>query len=415
MALVVNTTTVVNSNRSFTLGTATPGSPVTGMIRYNSGAATFEFYNGTVWVDMATEKRVIWSWGNNYGGALGDNTTTMRNSPVSVVGGITNWTQITTGEAVTGAIRADGTAWAWGYNRFGRLGDNTTVNRSSPVSVVGGITNWVEILPGEKTVARRADGTAWSWGRNNSGQLGDNTTVDKSSPVSVVGGITNWVQISGGPFHTAGRRSDGTIWTWGVNYRGRLGDNTTVNRSSPVSVVGGITNWVDVSGKGSTTAVRADGTAWCWGRNNRGQLGDNTTVSRSSPVSVVGGITNWTQIGNGYFSTTALRTNGTIWSWGRNSYGQLGDNTTVDKSSPVSVVGGITDWVQISVGNEHVAALRANGTIWTWGFNGGYVNTGALGDGTFQNRSSPVSVVGGFTDWVQISAGGSHTAALRSL
>jgi alpha-tubulin suppressor-like RCC1 family protein len=139
-------------------------------------------------------------------------------------------------------------------------------------------------------------------------------------------------------------------------------------------------------------------------------LGDGTTSNRSSPVSVIGGFTDWiSAIGGGYHSV-ALRANGTLWAWGRNSEGQLGDNTTSSRSSPVSVVGGYTDWVSVSAGNKHVIGLRANGTLWSWG-NG---SLGQLGTNNITNQTSPVSVVGGFTDWTYVSLGQYNSFGLRA-
>ena len=273
-------------------------------------------------------------------------------------------------------------------------------------------TQWVSLTQGAGTTQ------AWGWGRNQYGQLGVNSTTDQSSPVSVVGGFTDWVQISVGVDHTAAIRANGTAWTWGRNVYGRLGDNTTTTRSSPVSVVGGFTDWIQIdAGNLHTGGIRANGTAWCWGINDVGRLGDGTITNRSSPVSVVGGFTDWVQISVGQQQTAAIRANGTAWTWGFNYAGQLGDGTITSRRSPVTVVGGFTDWIQISAGYNHAAALRANGQAWAWGDN---VN-GRLGDNTTTNRSSPVSVVGGITDWVQVSAGGSFfngafgfTTALRS-
>jgi alpha-tubulin suppressor-like RCC1 family protein len=185
-----------------------------------------------------------------------------------------------------------------------------------------------------------------------------------------------------------------------------------VCKSSPVSVVGGFTDWCNVSvGVQHTAAVRTNGSLWAWGNNGGGRLGDNTIVSKSSPVSVVGGFTDWCHVSAGGGFTAAIRTNGTLWTWGLNSQGQLGDNTAVSRSSPVSVVGGFTDWCQVSAGSSHTAALRTTGSLWTWGCNG----AGQLGDNTVVAKSSPVSVVGGFTNWCQVSAGGEHTAAINSI
>ena len=205
-----------------------------------------------------------------------------------------------------------------------------------------------------------------------------------------------------------------SLRVWGQNNFGQLGDNSTTNRSSPVAVVGGFTNWVQIdSGGKHTTAIRADGTAWGWGENNKGQLGDNTIISKLSPVAVVGGFTDWIQISAGGEHTSAIRANGTAWGWGRNYKGQLGDGTDTEdnnRSSPVSVVGGFTDWVQISAGGTHTSAIRANGTAWGWGL----ATYGRLGSGSASgNYESPVSIEGGFTDWVQISAGFNHSAAIR--
>jgi len=354
-----------------------------------------------------------WTWGIGTSGQLGDNSGVNKSSPVSVVGGFTDWVQIVGGGNHTAASRANGTAWAWGSNSFGQLGDNSTSGRISPVSIVGGFTDWVQIsaaIGGNHTAALRANGTVWAWGLNTGGQLGDNTTINKSSPVSVIGGFTDWVQISTGGNQTAALRANGTAWAWGSNNSGQLGDNTTINKSSPVSVIGGFTDWVQISASNLHIAsVRANGTAWAWGNNASGRIGDNTTANKSSPVSVVGGFTDWVQIVGGGQHTAALRANGTAWTWGRNQYAQLGDNTILNRSSPVSVVGGFTDWAQIGAGDNFTAALRANGTAWTWGRN----NEGQLGDNTTDNKSSPVSVVGGFTDWVQVTGGNNHVAAIR--
>ena len=324
------------------------------------------YYSGTNIVPLLSLNSTAFAWGYGSSGQLADNTAVTKSSPVSVVGGFTDWVQISAGGVSSGhsvGIRSNGTAWAWGIASSGRIGDNTTANKSSPVSVVGGFTDWIQVSAGsESTFGLRANGTAWAWGRNNFGQLGDNTVTNRSSPVSVVGGYTDWVQVSGGYQHSLGVRANGTAWAWGSGANGRLGDNTTVSRSSPVSVVGGFTDWIQVSaGSGFTLGLRANGTAWAWGRSNYGQLGDNTAVNTSSPVSVVGGFTDWIQVSAGNSHSLAIRANGTAWAWGKNIYGELGDNTTVAKSSPVSVVGGYTDWVQVSAACPGVDADHSTG------------------------------------------------------
>jgi alpha-tubulin suppressor-like RCC1 family protein len=378
------------------------------------------FSNGQAWYNLIDEgKGLLYGWGSNFG-RLGDNTTATRASPVSVVGGFTDWCQVSAGGAHSVGLRTNGTAWAWGDNSSGRLGTNNTTCYSSPVSVVGGFTDWCQVSAGWcHVLAIRTSGTLWAWGNNGSGQLGDCTVIAKSSPVSVVGGFTDWCQVSAGTFHTLAVRTNGTLWAWGCNGNGRLGTNNTTTYSSPVSVVGGFTDWCQVSaGRWHSLGIRTNGTLWSWGNNPVGQLGTNNTTTYSSPVSVVGGFTDWCQVATSLWCsilfsnvshTLGVRSNGTLWAWGCNACGLLGDNTTTDRASPVSVVGGFTDWCQAATQTFSSHGLRMNGTIWAWGSN----CSCSLGDNSFSDRSSPVSIVGGFTDWCQISSGGNHSLAIR--
>jgi alpha-tubulin suppressor-like RCC1 family protein len=363
-----------------------------------------------------TTQDLVWGWGeaDANDGKLGDGTTVDKCSPVSVVGGFTDWYQVSAGFDHAAAVRQNGTLWTWGNRNNGMLGDDTNTNRSSPVSVVGGFTDWCQVSTGERhTIGLRTNGTLWSWGGNSSdgsfGILGDGTTTNRTSPVSVVGGFTDWCQVSAGCHHTAAVRTNGTLWAWGLG-GSRLGDGGTTSRNSPVSVIGGFTDWCQVSaGTAHTAAVRQNGTLWTWGGNSCGRLGDGTTEVKSSPVSVVGGFTDWCQVSAGGSHTSAVRTNGTLWAWGYGDQGRLGQGSNTDRSSPVSVVGGFTDWCQVSAGREHTAAVRTNGTLWTWGLG----ICGRLGDGSISNRNSPVSVLSGFTDWCQVSAGECNSFAVR--
>lgn len=432
MAIKISSSIVINDSREVTLGgfNSDPGGVSAGAIHFNRGLGVVRGWNGTNWTNLTqgaatTELR---SWGYDANGRLGVNTNSVhRSSPVSVFGNFTDWTTVDSGNQHVIAIR-NGIAFSWGDNTGGKLGFNNTASRSSPTSVVGGFTDWVQVSGGKfHSTGVRANGTAWGWGANYTGQLGVGDTVGRSSPTSVVGGFTDWVQISAGNEFTMAIRNNGTAWGWGLNTQGQLGfvGSTLVN--SPVSVVGGFTDWVQIStGSAHTLALRGNGSAWAWGANSRGQLGNNSTVSRSSPVSVVG-ITDWILVnahggagspeGTGGYHNAGIRSNGTAWCWGHNDNGTLGNNDTLgDRSSPVSVVGGFADWAQISAGNNHTVGVRLNGTAWCWGRNG----RGQLGNNDApNNRSSPVSVVGGYTDWVTISAGGAgssggHTFAIRA-
>lgn len=365
------------------------------------------------WLPIMTRTlNTLWTWGENASGVLGDGSVTNRSSPGTTSGAGSTWCTVSASMGFhTAAIKTDGTAWTWGSNTQGRLGDGTTTNRSSPGTLAGGGTTWCDISTGYKhTAAVKTDGTLWTWALNNFGQLGDPTVVIRSSPGTTAGGGTNWCQASSGDYHTAAVKTDGTLWTWGRNTQGRLGDGTIIDRSSPGTTAGGGTIWcaVNVSPLVSA-AMKTDGTLWSWGYNNTGTLGDGTTISRSSPVTTQGGGTTWCQVEAGSRHISAVKTDGTAWTWGCNTSGALGDGAVANKSSPGTTAGGGTTWCGISASN-HTAAVKTDGTAWTWGPNG----QGRLGDDTVINRSSPVTVVGGSMTWCQVSAGASQTAAIQS-
>lgn len=383
------------------------------------------FYNiGADWKALSGIYNIAYAWGRN-AGELGDNTTSSRLSPVTVVGNLLKWISIAAGGERSLGIVEPGIAYAWGDNSSGALGDGTTTNRSSPVTVVGNITNWIQIstnatLLGNHTLGLTSTGIAYAWGENSRGQLGDNTTSRRSSPVTVVGGITNWVDISAGGRHSLGVTSSGVAYAWGYNNFGQLGDNTMVSRRSPINVVGGITNWSQLSAGGDTFSLglTSSGIAYAWGRNLTGELGDNTALGRSSPVTVVGGITNWSMVnaargagGTGVgLHSVGITLTGIAYAWGYNNRGQLGDNTIIARSSPVTVVGGTTNWVDISAGSLHTVGLTSTGIAYAWGDNG----QGRLGDNTTVSKRSPVTVVGGITNWAFVAAGAFHSLAIQS-
>jgi len=372
--------------------------------------------NGTSWAPFVNNFSAIFGWGAGDNGRLGNNDAATRSSPVSVVGGFTDWCQVSAASSSLG-VRAGGTAWAWGRNYCGSVGDGTTVSRSSPVLIAGGFIDWCQVSAScSHSLGVRQNGTAWGWGSNGSalacqGWIGDGSATSRSSPVSVIGGFTDWCQVSAGPCLSLGVRQNGTAWAWGNNSNGQLGCGAIgAYRGSPVQVCGGFTDWCQVSaGNFFSLGVRKNGTAWAWGRNYCGVLGDGTTLGKSSPVSVVGGFTDWCQVSAGCGHSLGVRQNGTAWGWGCGAVGMLGDGTTTNKSSPVSVVGGFTNWCQVDAGECHSVGLRTNGTAWAWG-GGGF---GQLGDGTTTNKSSPVSVVGGFTDWCQVSNSSFVNLAIR--
>jgi len=299
--------------------------------------------------------------------------------------------------------------YTWGDNAsYGNIGDNTTQPRSSPVQI-GSLTTWSQIDGGDRySMALKTDGTMWTWGMNGSGRLGDNTVIYKSSPVQI-GSLTSWSQISAGNTgHSMALKTDGTLWTFGYNNHGSLGDNTVIKRSSPIQV-GALTTWSKISAGYHSMALKTDGTMWLWGKNSEGQLGDNTLIYRSSPIQV-GSLTTWSQIAAASNHSMALKTDGTLWAWGYDDDGMLGDNKVAGsyRSSPVQI-GSLTTWSQISANAYHSMALKTDGTMWTWG-NNSYGHLGA-NDRIF--RSSPVQI-GALTTWSKIAGAGSHSMAIKT-
>ena len=353
----------------------------------------------------------LWTWGQNSYGQLGDNTVVNKSSPVQTIAFGTNWKQVTSGYYCAAAIKTDGTLWAWGYNVNGQLGDNTVNDKSSPVQTIALGTNWKQVSGGYyHTAAIKTDGTLWAWGYNTYGQLGDNTVVNKSSPVQTIALGTNWKQVSCGITYTAAIKTDGTLWSWGRNNSGQLCDNTVVDKSSPVQTIALGTNWKQVAcGYQHASAIKTDGTLWTWGYNTYGQLGDSTVVHKSSPVQTIALGTNWKQVACGFYHTAGIKTDGTLWTWGRDNYGELGDNTVVSKSSPVQTIALGTNWKQVDCGFYHTAGIKTDGTLWAWGYN---VN-GQLGDSTVVRKSSPVQTIALGTNWKQVSGAGYYTAAIK--
>ncbi|NCU42135.1 MAG: hypothetical protein EOM19_05475, partial [Candidatus Moranbacteria bacterium] len=390
----------------------------------------------------------VWCWGRNDYGQLGDNTTTDKYTPVQVlgvggVGYLEGVSQISLGASHSCALKTDGTAWCWGRNNYGQLGDNnTSIDRYTPVQVLGvnasGFLQGVsQVSSGEShTCAIKTDGTVWCWGYNLSGRLGDNTTTSKFTPVQVVGvGNVGFLQevsrISVGGQHSCVLKNDTTVFCWGFNGAGQLGDNTTTNRYTPIQVLGiGGNGYLEgisqISlGASHTCITKTDGTAYCWGRNNYGQLGNNTVIDQYTPVQVLG------VGGSGFFSgvslisvggshACALKTDGTTYCWGFNSSGQLGDNTTTQRLTPVQVLGGggsgfLSGVSQISVGSYHTCSLTVNNIALCWGS-----NSGQLGDNTTSGRYTPVKVLGveiflGYVSDIQQTVSGSeHSCILKS-
>ena len=394
-----------------------------GRFIYVEDIKSFRYSDGYYWTKDAcsvlgdpSSASTLWTWGRNANGQLGDGTTVDRCSPGTILGGGTTWCDSSGASQLRLAIKTDGTIWTWGAGFSGALGNGTTVDRCSPGTIAGGGTTWCTIgLSNPFTVmAIKTDGTLWTWGYSGQGALGNGTIVNRCSPGTVAGGGTNWSKLADvfGSYNGAGLsiaiKTDGTLWTWGNNTQGRLGDGTTVSRCSPGTIAGGGTTWCAAAASSiSVTAIKTDGTLWTWGCNCRGKLGDGTTVDRCSPGTVAGGGTTWSIV---RADSMAIKTDGTLWTWGYNSVGQLGNGTTVDRCSPGTVAGGGTTWCDVSYLSSAIAAIKTDGTLWTWGQN----QFGRHGNGTIVNRCSPGTVSGGGTIWCRVTGGDGHVNAITT-
>ncbi len=384
---------------------------------------------------------------NLSGASLSSTIVSGTGTSASIKNTTTNFTipMIATGDGATYALKSDGTVWAWGDNSAGQLGDNSVTQSNTPIQVHGtgnsGFLTGVISLAANTNAAYalKSDGTVWSWGINSRGQLGDNTITQRKTPVQVLG-LNGLGVLSGITAITASKsgtsayalKSDGTVWAWGENAQGQLGDNFTADPAyTPVKVldVGGSGYLTGVSaisaGQQFAMALKSDGTVWSWGYNATGQLGNNTTAQSGTPVQVHGTadsgyLVSVSYIANTLTSSYALLSDGTVWSWGSNGSGKLGDNTTTQRNTPVQVHGTgnsgfLTSISAVSGGASSVMALKSDGAVWTWGDN----SAGQLGDNSTTQATTPIQVHGtgnsGFlTSILAISGGQSSSYGIKS-
>jgi len=372
---------------------------------------TYNGWSGAV----AGEGNKMFMWGSNTYGMLGQNTHASPGQGISSpiqVGSENTWNSLAVQQKHTLATKSDGTLWAWGQSRFGQLGLNQSgtgapqylhTQYSSPVQV-GTDTDWNRtFFTGDaNSAATKTNGELWIWGQSNSGNLGLSNNTNISSPAQIPG--TTWSELSSsaGGNNAIALKTDGTLWAWGYNYYGGLGHNNRTSYSSPKQV-GTNTNWTGEfgTGAGSFGAVKTDGTLWTCGRNTWGESGRNiagdapgTAAGTSSP-SQVGTDTTWNRVSGAVSTFMATKTDGTLWAWGYGNYGMLGLNQGSDNSnysSPTQIPG--TNWAYVKPMNLAFIGSKTDGTLWSWGYNFSGQGKGKLGLNDTGNRSSPTQIPG---------------------
>jgi len=349
------------------------------------------------------------------------NDLSAYSNEVSVTISPPEWAEIAAGESHSLALTTNNMLWVWGSNLQGQLGlgDTSPLTVTNP-TLLGQDTDWSIIAAGSNhTLALKSDpsgGTLWVWGLNDDGQLGigDTDYFGRTEPTQV-GSDSDWLGVAGGGSHTIALKTDGTLWSWGRNAFGQLGLGDTDERITP-SLIGTATDWFTVSPTGTnlasvecgydySLALKSNRTLWAWGFNYFGQLGDNSTTNRTTPRSI-GTTSDWSLVSAGYNHTIGLKTDSTLWGWG---YGY---------TSAPRQIGIDSDWVSASAGGENVntgftIARKSNGTLWSWGFNA----SGQLGLGDNNQRTAPVQIT--YPDeyresWALAAAGGAHSLGITA-
>ncbi|GFO59626.1 hypothetical protein GMST_19510 [Geomonas silvestris] len=365
----------------------------------------------------------LWSWGSNaFGqlGAAGSDPATPRQVVLAAAVSDNDWRAVAAGGNFSLALKADGTLWSWGDNAAGQLGLGSTQPQAEPVQV-GNDRDWAALAAGAlHAVALKRNGRVYAWGDNSSGQLGNGGLGQLNAPAPVPG-IGNLVALSAGAFHTLALSADGRSWAWGGNLDGQLNTGSQTGSLAPADAGNAGLGWVALEpGNQFTLARRSDGSLWSWGDNTSGQLGNGTLATQATPAAL-DARHDWAAHAAGFGHVVALKADGTLWAWGDNSSGQLGDGSRNPSTFPIQITStkptsAANDWAQLAAGDFHTLALKGDGTLWAWGDN----STGQLGDNTNTPMGKqPEQIVtgnpGNFdSNWIAIAAGGGHSLGLQA-
>ncbi|MED1790369.1 copper amine oxidase [Brevibacillus laterosporus] len=334
---------------------------------------------------------VIYGTGSDANGGLGSSAVKAKTTTPVPVDDLSDVLMVDAGNAHSVALKTDGTVWTWGWSGFGELGNEKAKSTEKTPYHVKWLSDVKQVRAGENfTLALKEDGTVWAFGKNRSGQLGDGTTEARVKPVQV-SGLTDIVAIDAGEEFSLALTEDGTVWAWGNNSIGQLGNGTRENALEPVQV-SDLTDVIDIStGDRRAFAVTSNGDVYGWGYN-QGKLGDGTKKNRNSPV-LIDGIYDVVAVDAGRQHTLALKEDGTVWSWGSNTDGQLGYGTPVNYSMTPNQVflettESLNGIVAIDAGGSHSHAIKEDGTVWSWGYN----SNGELGLGHSKKQMYPAKI-----------------------
>jgi alpha-tubulin suppressor-like RCC1 family protein len=357
----------------------------------------FKNINGQCWTMVDSESHrtmgiktdgTLWGWGLNGTYQLGNGNTANLVKPTQI-GISSDWKLVSCGGAHTIAIKNDGTLWSWGYNVSGQLGDGKTTIKTTP-SQIGSDTDWIMISGGNvHSLAIKKNGTLWAWGDNSKGQLGDGYKINQLVPKQI-GKDSDWVAISAGQVHSLALKTNHTLWGWGDNSScqyGFMGSCATKLQPSPI---GNDTNWNQIyAGNYFSMMVKRDGTLWAQGDNQYCQLGDGTSGDKTTPTRIIRLSTDCQSISVGVHHVICIKKDKSMVSWGLSNHGELGIGIpNYSKECNPTQIGTDFDWSYISVDEGHSVALKTDGTLWSWGYN----RYGQVGDGTLVDRNFPKSI-----------------------
>lgn len=366
-----------------------------------SGATRCDWYVRGRMPEPPPTEGVMYSWGANWDGQLGNGSSDSDPHPAPTQIGSAIWKLLSAGDSHSLGIKSDGTLWAWGDNYYGQLGLGDTTNRNEPTQV--GTSKWLFVSAGNGfSLGIKENGTLWAWGFNQHGGLGLGDETDRDEPTQV--GSDTWIAIACGYRHALGIKTNGSLWSWGYNSVGQLGLGDTTKRNVPTQI--GSATWTAIASRENhSLALKSDGTLWSCGYNYYGQLGIGNYDDKNTLQQI--GSDTWKLISAGTQFSICIKSDDTLWSWGNNWAGQLGIGDTTKRNTPQQI--GSEKWKAISCGSDHVMATKPDDTLWAWGDN--YMGELGLGTYDYDEHSEPEQV--GTAEWILVDAGGYFNLAIK--